>query len=258
MGEHIDALFSLKEKVAIITGASRGIGEEMATVFAKAGARVVVCSRKQEAVDQVASAISKNGGQALAVAANIAEAGDRENLISKTMDWGGSIDVLVNNAGAYPQFGGLEDLTEAALDKTIDVNLKATLFVSQLAYKTWMKNNGGAIINVSSIGGLQCSTGINGYNVVKAALNHLTRCLASEWGRKGVRVNALAPGVIKTQFSQALWESPEFNTMIKQNPIPRFGEVEDMAGAALFLASDASSYVTGHTMVIDGGTLVKS
>jgi NAD(P)-dependent dehydrogenase (short-subunit alcohol dehydrogenase family) len=258
MSKDINSMFSLKKKTAIITGASRGIGEEIAIVFAKAGARVVVCSRKQEAVDQVADAIIKNGGQALAVAANIADENDRENLVNKTMEWGGSIDVLVNNAGANPQFGGLADLTETAFDKTLDVNLKATLFLSQLSYKKWMKKNGGAIINVSSIGGLHCSTGINGYNVVKAALNHLTRCLASEWGRKGVRVNALAPGVIKTQFSQALWESPEFNAMIKQNPIPRFGEVEDMAGAALFLASDASSYVTGHTMVIDGGTLVKS
>lgn len=258
MKKDINSMFSLDKKTAIITGASRGIGEEIAGVFAKAGARVVVCSRKQEAVDQVAEAIVQNGGQALAVAANIADENDRENLVNKTMEWGGSIDILVNNAGANPQFGGLEDLTETAFDKTLDVNLKATLFLSQLAYKQWMKKNGGAIINVSSIGGFHCSTGINGYNVVKAALNHLTRCLASEWGRKGVRVNALAPGVIKTQFSQALWESPEFNAMIKQNPIPRFGEVEDMAGAALFLASDAASYVTGHIMVIDGGTLVKS
>lgn len=258
MEKNIDSIFSLKGKTAIITGASRGIGEEIAKVFAIAGARIVVCSRKQEAVDQVADVIVKSGGDALAVAANIADENDRENLINTAMDWGGRLDILVNNAGANPQFGGLADLGEAAFDKTINVNLKATLFLSQLAYKKWMKNNGGAIINVSSIGGLHCSTGINGYNVVKAALNHLTRCLASEWGRKGVRVNALAPGVIKTQFSQALWESPEFNTMIKQNPIPRFGEVEDMAGAALFLASDASSYVTGHIMVVDGGTLVKS
>lgn len=258
MKKDIHLMFSLDKKTAIITGASRGIGEEIAKVFAKAGAQVVVCSRKQEAVDQIAAEIEKDGGKALAIAANIADENDRENLINKAMDWGGSIDILVNNAGANPRFGGLADLTENAFDKTINVNLKATLFLSQLAYKKWMENNSGAIINVSSIGGLHCSTGINGYNVVKAALNHLTRCLASEWGRKGVRVNALAPGVIKTRFSQALWESPEFNAMIKQNPIPRFGEVEDMAGAALFLASEASSYVTGHIMVVDGGTLVKS
>jgi dehydrogenase/reductase SDR family protein 4 len=258
MSKSIESIFSLKGKVAIITGASRGIGEEIAKVYSDAGARVVICSRKQEAVDQVADAIKKSGGDALAVAANIADENDRENLINKTMNWGGRIDVLVNNAGANPQFGGLANLEEAAFDKTIDVNLKATLFLSQLSYANWMKKNGGSIINVSSIGGLHCSTGINGYNVVKAALNHLTRCMASEWGSKGIRVNALAPGVIKTQFSQALWESPEFNAMIEQNPIPRFGEVEDMTGAALFLASDASSYITGHIMVIDGGTLVKA
>jgi len=258
MKNDVSSMFSLQDKVAIITGASRGIGEDFAKLIAKAGAKVAICSRKQEAVDAVAETIRKEGGDVLPLAANIAEASDRENLVNATMDWGRRVDILINNAGANPQFGGLEYLSEEAFDKVIDVNLKATLFLSQLAYKMWMRENGGTILNVSSIGGLQCSTGINGYNVIKAALNHLTRCLASEWGQNGVRVNALAPGIIKTDFSKALWENPHFQSMIKQNPIARFGEVGDVTGAALFLVSDAAAYITGHTLVIDGGMLVKA
>jgi len=258
MEKELTSIFSLKGKVAVITGASRGIGEEIAKLFSRAGARLVICSRKQEDIDKAAEGIRKEGGEVLPIAANVAVAEDRENLIRSALDWGSRVDILVNNAGANPVYGGLADLSEVAFDKVIDVNLKSTLFLSQLAYNSWMKENGGVILNISSIGGVVCSTGINGYNIIKAALNHLTRCLASEWGRHGVRVNALAPGVIKTRFSKALWESQKFKEMIKQNPISRFGEVEDMSGAALFLASDASTYITGHIMVVDGGTLVKS
>jgi NAD(P)-dependent dehydrogenase (short-subunit alcohol dehydrogenase family) len=257
MKKDLNDYFSINNKIAIITGASRGIGEGIAKLFSKAGARLVICSRDKESIEETADSIIKQGGRVIPVAANISDASDREKIITAAMDLGNRVDILVNNAGANPSFGGLEDLSEAAFDKVININLKSTLFLSQLAYKTWMEKNGGVILNVSSIGGFQCSKGINGYNVVKAALNHLTRCMASEWGPQNVRVNALAPGVIKTQFSQALWENPKFKAMIKANPIPRFGKVEDLSGAALFLASDAASYITGHTLVIDGGTLVK-
>jgi len=249
-------MFGIEGKVAIITGASRGIGEEIAKVFSKAGARLVICSRKQTAVESVALAIREEGGEVLAVEANVSTDEDRTRLIRTAMEWGGRIDILVNNAGANPKFGGLANLAEAELDKVLGVNLKATLFLSQLAYNNWMNANGGVILNVSSIGGFESHKGINGYNVVKAALNHLTRCLASEWGHDGVRVNALAPGLIKTQFSQALWESPSFMKMIETNPIPRLGEVGDLAGAALFLVSDASAFITGHILVADGGALI--
>jgi len=254
----IDKMFALKGKVAVITGASRGIGEKIAQVFAAAGARVVVCSRKADAVDGAVERIKQSGGDALGVQTNVALPEDRDNLINCALAWGKRLDILVNNAGANPRFGGLAALTESEFDKVIDVNLKASLFLSQLAYNRWMKDHGGVILNVSSIGGYQCSTGINGYNVIKAALNHLTRCLASEWGHQGIRVNALAPGLVKTDFSKALWSNPAFQEMIKSQPLPRIAESEDMAGAALFLASDASAFVTGHVLIVDGGSMVKS
>jgi len=256
MKEALDSMFTLDGKVAVITGASRGIGEEIAKVFSRAGARLIICSRKQASVENVAQAIREDGGDVLAVEANVSVQEDRTRLIDTAMAWGGRIDILVNNAGANPRYGGLADLAEPELDKVLAVNLKAGLFLSQLAYKHWMKDNGGVILNVSSIAGFNSTKGINGYNVVKAALNHLTRCLASEWGHDGVRVNALAPGLIKTHFSRALWENPSFMEAIRKNPIPRLGEVGDLAGAALFLASDASAFITGHILVVDGGTLI--
>ncbi len=258
MPKDLNTMFLLQDKVAVVTGASRGIGAEIARLIASAGARVVLCSRKQEAVGKAADTIAKAGGQVLPVAANIANAGDRNRLLHIALEWGGRLDVLINNAGANPYFGGLEDVPEAALDKILDVNFKAPLFLSQMAYKMWMEAHGGVILNVSSVGGLQCTAGINAYNTVKAALNHLTRCLAGEWGAQGVRVNALAPGLIKTDFSKVLWDNPDSDDLIGHLPIPRFGEVEDVAGAALFLVSGASAYITGHTLVIDGGMLLKA
>ena len=249
---------NFRSRVAVVTGGSRGIGEAIARALAEAGASVVICGRNREVLDQTVERLQNTTGDVRGIAANVALEDDRAAIIDTTLSWFGRLDILVNNAGANPSYGGLADLTEKALDKVLDVNLKAVLFLSQLAYNTWMKENGGVILNVSSIGGFQCTTGINGYNVVKAALNHLTKCLASEWGPDGVRVNTLAPGIIKTQFSQALWDNPKYQKIMDKNPVPRFGEVEDLAGAALFLASDAAAYITGHTMVIDGGTLVRN
>ena len=258
MSEELNALFSLQGKVALITGASRGIGKEIARAFAHAGAKVIICSRSPEAVESVADQIRQDGGKAKGLSIDVASSADRVHLINTALNWGERLDILVNNAGANPKFGGLENLTESEFDRVINVNLKASLFLAQLAYDTWMKDHGGVILNVSSIGGYQCATGINGYNVIKAALNHLTRCLASEWGHKGIRVNALAPGLVKTDFSKALWTNPAFQAVIQSQPLPRLGEVTDMVGAALFMATDASAYMTGHIMVVDGGNLVKS
>jgi NAD(P)-dependent dehydrogenase (short-subunit alcohol dehydrogenase family) len=255
-GTEIPKMFSLKDKVALITGASKGIGAEIARVYTKAGAKVILCGRKKESLDEAVERIRKNGGEALGVQANVASPEDRGKLVRSALEWGKRLDILVNNAGANPKFGGLENLSEQEFDKVINVNLKASLFLSQLAFSMWMKDHGGVILNVSSIGGYTCSTGVNGYNIVKAALNHLTHCLASEWGGRGIRVNALAPGLVKTDFSKALWTDPGFQEMIKSQPIPRIGEVEDFGGAALFLASDASAFITGHILVADGGNLV--
>ncbi|MBW2285228.1 MAG: SDR family oxidoreductase, partial [Deltaproteobacteria bacterium] len=179
-------------------------------------------------------------------------------LVAKSMEWAGRIDILVNNAGTNPAFGPLADVSESAWNKIFAVNLDAALFLSQLTYKAWMRDNGGAVINTASTGSYQTSDFTPAYNITKAALVHLTACLGNEWGGKGVRVNAIAPGLIRTELSRALWESPEGAEKIKSIPIPRFGEVEDINGIALFLASDASAYVTGQTFVIDGGMLVNS
>ncbi len=245
MNTIISNMFSLEGKVAVVTGGTRGIGEEIACTYAKAGARVVICSRNQDTVGKAVERMRQSGSKVLGLSINVALPEDREKLIKTAMDWGKRLDILVNNAGANPKFGGLENLSESEFDKVLNVNLKASLFLSQLAYKMWMKDHSGVILNVSSIGGFRCATGINGYNVVKAALNHMTSCLASEWGHKGIRVNALAPGLIKTDFSKALWTNPVFEKNIKLQPIARIGKVDDLAGAALFLASDASSFMTG-------------
>lgn len=256
MEKDVFAIFSLKEKVALVTGASRGIGEEIASTYSKAGARLVVCSRKENNIEEAAEGIRESGGEVLALAANVSVAEDRERLVKTALDWAGQINILVNNVGANPYFGSLADISEAAWDKVFDVNLKASFILSQLVYHAWMKNHGGVVINISSTGGFETTMGINAYNVAKAALMHLTRCLAKEWGGSGIRVNALAPGLIRTQFSRALWNGDLGVEVTKSNPIPRIGEVDDITGAALFLASDASSFVTSHTLVVDGGHLV--
>ena len=255
MNESIFSMFSLKGKVALITGASRGIGEKIAAVYAKAGARVVICSRREKEIKEAAERIRSGGGEVLAVAANVSVDKERRRLVEKAMEWAGRIDILVNNAGTNPGYGPLADIQEQAWDKVFAVNVKAPLFLSQLVYHAWMKDNGGAIINVASIGGFKTEKGINVYNVSKAALIHLTRCLAGEWGRCGIRVNALAPGLIKTQFSSALWERLD-EEKVQSYPVPRIGTTDDVAGAALLLASEASSYITGHILIVDGGQLL--
>jgi len=263
--KHVHSMFSLAGKVALVAGASRGIGEEIAGIYARAGAKVAICSRRPEGVKDAVERIKlripdksphlDNQQNVLGITANILLTEDRKQMVEAVMDWAGQIDILVNNAGANPSYAPLSDLTEEAWDKVFAVNLKAPLFLSQLVYHAWMKGHGGSIINIASIGAFLASTGINAYNVSKAGLIHLTRCLAREWGPDGVRVNAIAPGLIKTKFSQAIWDSPAGLAMIERQPIPRFGEVEDINGAALLLASPASSFITGHTLVVDGGQL---
>lgn len=248
--------FSLNGKLAIITGASRGIGEEIANVCAAAGARVVVCSRKQDAIEQAAARIRERGGDALAVVANVSLPDDRRKLVEAAMSWGSRIDILVNNAGTNPAYGPLAAISEDVWDKTFETNVKAPLFLSQLVYQASMKERGGVILNIASVGGYLCTRGINVYNITKAALIHLTRCLAVEWGPDGVRVNALAPGLIKTEFSRALWESARASKVVMRHPIPRLGDTSDLAGAALFLVSDAAAFITGHILVVDGGRIL--
>ena len=254
MTKSISSMFSLEGKVAVVTGASRGMGEEMARVFAQAGARVVLNSRREEGINEAAEKIKAAGGDVLAVVANVSSADDRKKLIDAAMDWAGRIDILVNNAGTNPAFGPLAEIAESAWDKIFEVNLKGPFFLSQMAYNAWMKDNGGSIINTASVGGYSTAPfSMNVYNTTKAALIHLTKCLSSEWRNDKVRVNAISPGVIKTRLSQILWDNPD----AMENRDGIIGDVDEISGLVLLLASDAGSFINGESIIIDGGAFVK-
>jgi len=257
MAKDIAEMFSLKGKTAVIAGASRGIGEEMARIFAVAGAKVVMSSRKEEGIKAAVEKIKADGGEAQAVVANISHVKDCEKLVKESLDWAGRIDVLVNNAGTNPTWGPLENVDEGGWDKIFAVNLKGAFFTSQFAYKAWMKEHGGVIIHTASTGAFGTGGGMSVYNITKAAVIHMTRCMASEWKGDGVRVNAIAPGLIKTRLSQALWDRPERQEAAQAGPAGRIGEVEDLAGVSLLLASDAGSYINGQYFIVDGGAMAR-
>ncbi|MDD5311445.1 MAG: SDR family oxidoreductase [Dehalococcoidia bacterium] len=247
---------SLKGKVALVTGASRGIGHASALAFADAGADVVLASRKQADLDAVAAEIKAKGRKGLAIAAHTAKIEDSKMLVEKTMAEFGRIDILFNNSGTNPYFGPLMDAEEWAWDTTMNVNLKGQFFLSQLVARIMKQQGGGSIINTSSVGGLKASE-LGIYNVTKAAFLMLTECMAKEWGQYGIRVNAICPGVIKTRLSEQLWKQPEVGKIAADNcALMRLGEPEEVAGVVLFLASDLASYVTGEHIVIDGGQMV--
>ncbi len=257
MSKDIEAMFSLKGKTALIAGASRGIGEEMARIFSVAGAKLVISSRRPDGIVEAAERIrSATGGEVLAVPASISSAEDRKKLVDEALKWAGSIDILANNAGTNPAWGPLEDVQESAWDKIFEVNLKGPFMLSQLVFHAWMKDHGGSILNTASVGGFSTSTGTNIYNVTKAALVHLTKCMASEWGRYNIRVNAIAPGLIKTRLSQALWDRPESDQAAANWPVSRLGTVEDLAGICLLLVSEAGAFISGQTYIVDGGASV--
>ena len=249
--------FQLDGKVAIVTGASKGIGEGIAYALAEAGARVIVSSRKQEAVDEVAHALSERGFQAQAVAANAGSVEGLKKLAEATVKAYGAIDIVVNNAAANPVFGPVENTESWAYDKIMDVNVKGAFELCKLALPEMQKRGGGSIVNISSIGGLSPEQQLGIYSVSKAALISLTKVLAKEWGRHGIRSNAICPGLIKTKFSETLWSNEKvMKYMVSQLPIPRVGTVEEIAGLALFLASNAGSYCTGAVFTADGGYMV--
>jgi NAD(P)-dependent dehydrogenase (short-subunit alcohol dehydrogenase family) len=242
----------LDGKVALVTGGSRGIGKAIASEFAAAGARVMISSRKEDALEEAASTMV---GEVEWYAANAGDADQAEACIAATVDRLGGLDILVNNAATNPYMGPMIDIDKGRADKTVQVNQWGVLLWSQLAWRATMEEHGGTIVNVASIGGLGVEPFIGYYNVSKAAVIHLTKQLAAELGPK-VRVNGLAPGLVKTDFARALWESAG-DQVAARLPLKRLGEPEDIAGAALFLASDAASWITGHTLVVDGGALVQ-
>jgi NAD(P)-dependent dehydrogenase (short-subunit alcohol dehydrogenase family) len=247
----------LDGKTALVTGGSRGIGHAIALAFADAGASVMISSRKADALAASASEIdAAKGGRAGEVDWRVANAGDPEQAeacVAATVERFGSVDILVNNAATNPYFGPIMDLDVGRADKTVRVNQTGYLEWVQSAWRAGMSEHGGVVLNLASIGGLCVEAGIGWYNVTKAAVIHLTSQLAGELGPK-VRVNALAPGLVKTEFARALWEPAE-ESLSRRLPLGRIGEVEDIANAALFLCSAAASWITGHTMVIDGGAL---
>lgn len=240
-------------KVAVVTGGSRGIGRAIALEFARAGADVVVASRKLEACQAVASEIERLERRSLAVATHTGKIEQLESLVNETLERFGALDILVNNAGTNPHFGHIMDIERGAWDKTFEVNLDGAFFLTQIAFNKWMRDHGGVVINMASVAGLRPAPMTGAYCVTKAALIMLTQVLAAELGAYHIRVNAIAPGFIRTDMSKAVWTSDLFQERSKAFPIPRLGETDDIVGAALYLASDASAFMTGETIVIDGG-----
>ena len=250
-------LFDLKGKVAVITGSSRGIGRAIAELYAEAGAHVVVSSRKLDACETVVAAIKASGGSAVAAACNISRKEECEALVGRAREAFGRIDVLVCNAAVNPYYGPLTEIPDEAFDKIMATNIRSNLWLCRMVLPEMAERQDGAVIVVSSIGGLRGSPLIGAYAVSKAADMQLVRNLAVEWGRFNIRVNAIAPGLVKTDFARALWENPELRDItLKQTPLKRLGEPEDIAGAALFLAAPSGRFVTGTTIVVDGGVMI--
>lgn len=248
----------LAGKTALVTGASRGIGQAIATTLVGEGCNVVLSSRKQEALDKAAAEIraAHPDARVLARAAHVADAEQAQAAIDAAVAEYGSVDVLVNNAGTNPYFGPLVEIDPARAEKTVQVNQLAVVQWTQLAWNAWMRDQGGVVINMASVGGMLTEPGIGYYNATKAAVMHLTRQFAAELA-PGVRVNAIAPGIVRTHFARALWEDHE-EQLSSSLPLGRIGEPDDIAKIAVFLASDAAGWITGQTVVADGGAMIRS
>ncbi len=247
-------LFDLTDKVAIITGASKGIGKAIAHALGAHGARVVVSSRNQESVDEVAVELGAYGIEARGIAAHMGDSAQIEALLAQTLEEFGGVDILVNNAAVNPVFGPLLATDSGAFDKIIQVNVKGPFELAKRVQPSMVVRGGGSIINIASIGGISPEHMLGVYSVSKAALISLTKVMAKEWGSAGIRANAICPGLIKTKFSQALWSNDAMLKYITEKlPMPRIGSPEEVAGLAVFLASGASSYCTGGVYTADGG-----
>ena len=246
--------FSLQGRVAIVTGASRGIGRAIALAFAQAGARVTICSRKEENLVESVQAIEEAGGQVLAVQAHMGHPQQVESLVAQTLDRWGRVDIAVNNAATNPHYGPVLTAQEGQIDKILDVNLKGYFRLCQAVAPHFTAQGGGKIINLASVTGLFPPHNIGVYGISKAAVIMLTQVLARELGPHNIQVNAIAPGIIKTRLSRALWEDEELMAHHQETtPLRRIGRPEDVAGAALYLASPAADWVTGTVLVVDGG-----
>ncbi len=249
--------FTLKDKVAIITGGSKGIGKAIAIAMAEQGAKVVVSSRSQESVQAVADEISKDGNTAIACACHVGHQEQLVALVNRTMETYGRVDILVNNAAVNPVFAPLIDSTEKIFDKIMDINVKACMTLANLCHPVMKENGGGSVINIASVEAMKPSIGLGIYSMSKAALVMLTKSQAKEWGIDNIRSNAICPGLIQTKLSSALWNDEHMlNKFTRQVPLKRMGQPDEIAGLALYLASEASSYTTGSIFTSDGGYIV--
>jgi NAD(P)-dependent dehydrogenase (short-subunit alcohol dehydrogenase family) len=247
----------LQEKVALITGASRGIGQAIAEAFASAGAKVVLSSRKQAGLDDVAQQIIDSGGTALPIAAHTGDYAAVEDLVQKAIATFGGIDILVNNAATNPHFGSVLDADERLWTKILDTNLVGYFRMVKACVENMISRGGGKIINIASVAGKTPLPGMGIYCVSKAGVLMLTKVLAAELAADNIQVNAIAPGFVKTRFSAAIWDNPQmYQAALLKIPQNRFAEPQEVTGAAIFLASDDSNFMTGETIVIDGGQLL--
>lgn len=254
---NIKEQFNLEGKVAIITGSSKGIGKAIARGLAENGAQVVISSRSQEACDEVVKEFENENLKAIGIACHIGKEDQRKNLIDKTIEAFGRIDILVNNAAINPVFGPIEDVSPEIFDKIMDVNVKAPWALSNLVLPHFQTNKKGSIINIASVESLTPGFGLGIYSTSKAAILMLTKNQAKEWGQHGVTANAICPGLIKTKFSAALWKNEKILGKIEKSlPSARMGMPEEMVGLACLLASDAGNYMTGGVYTADGGYMI--
>lgn len=252
-----ESLFDLSGRVALVTGASRGIGESIARCYAAHGAHVIIASRNLEPCKEVAASICEDGGQASAMACHVGNSEALATTFEEIQKQHGRLDILVNNAATNPFYGHILDTPEASIDKTIEVNLKGYFIASQLAGRMMREQGGGAIINIASINGLSPAPMQSVYSISKAAVISMTKAFAKECGPLGIRVNAILPGLTKTHFAGALFENEKlYDTLKKMTPLGRHAVPDEMAGMALYLASDAGSFTTGAAMVVDGGITI--
>lgn len=250
-------LFDLRGKVALVTGATRGIGKSIAEELARAGAKVAICSRKAEACEHARLELEKSGFEVLARPCNVSRKEELQALVEATAAKWGGIDIVVANAASNPYYGPLTGIADDAFDKIMANNVKSVLWLAGMTLPGMAGRGGGSFMLVGSIGGILANTVIGAYGLSKAAGHHLVRNLAAEWGPKNVRVNTIAPGLVKTEFARALWEDEKRAAeRIAATPLRRLGEPRDIGGIAVFLASDAAAFITGQTIVADGGVTI--
>jgi NAD(P)-dependent dehydrogenase (short-subunit alcohol dehydrogenase family) len=250
-------LFDLNGKVAIVTGASRGIGQAIAERYAEAGAKVVISSRKQDGLDPIAEGIRAKGGEVVAAAAHNGDKAALQALAKTALDTFGRVDILVNNAATNPHFGALLDAEDSLWQKTIEVNIMGNVWLTQAVVPAMRAQGGGKIINIASVNGLRPGRLQGIYSMTKAGIISLTQTLAMELGIDNIQVNAIAPGLVKTKFARVIWENDAIMAeMMNRTPAGRIGEPDDIAGIALYLASPASAYTTGQVFVVDGGVTI--